>query len=145
MTDGRFANIPAIVMLHSVGGQSAGTTPATQVQDRGRDTVVKQGEVIVMGMVAVGQGHQDPGSTIGRVQNLVVYQRMITTLKSMVIPRRCRRTYGMTDVPVDCHSNRSLTGTERCTNGPTMNAGDYLNWCLEGKALDYFTIETRMR
>ncbi len=123
MTDGRFANIPAKVMLHPVGGQSAGTTPATQVQNRGRDTVVKQGGVIVMGMVAVGQGHQDPGSTIGRLQNLVVYRRMITTLESMVIPRRCRRTYGMMDVPVGCHSNRSLTATERCTNGLTMNAG----------------------
>ncbi|KAH3848186.1 hypothetical protein DPMN_090545 [Dreissena polymorpha] len=49
--------------------------------------------------------------------------RMITTFKSMVIPRRCRRNYVMMDVPVGCHSNRSLTATERCTNGPTMSAG----------------------
>ncbi|KAH3707529.1 hypothetical protein DPMN_066937 [Dreissena polymorpha] len=48
MTDGRFANIPAIVMLHPVGGQRAGTTQATQVQDRGRDTVVKQGGVMIV-------------------------------------------------------------------------------------------------
>ncbi|KAH3876655.1 hypothetical protein DPMN_000503 [Dreissena polymorpha] len=110
ITDGQFANIPATVMLHLVGGhhksQSTGITPATPVQDQGQDMVI-QGGGIVSDPVVTGQGHHNQGSSTVPLQNLIVYQRMNIAQESTVIQGGSQRTYDMMDEPVGCHLNNS--------------------------------------
>ncbi|KAH3739698.1 hypothetical protein DPMN_046358 [Dreissena polymorpha] len=123
ITEGQFANIPATVMLHLVGGlhKSTGITPATQVQDQGQDTVI-QGGGIVMDTVVTGQGHHNQGCITVPVQNLIVYQRMKITQESTVIQGGSQRTNDMMDEPVGCHLSKSSTAIGKCTDGLIMNA-----------------------
>ena len=78
------------------------------------------------------------------VPGIIQDQEHMTIHQKEVCLDTNRRICDMMGPPIGCLSNKKIESYRAVNRWSDSECRDYLNWCLEGKALDYFTIETSM-